>query len=101
MRVINQEQRCVSYMLNILGLRVFEGRCELIAKHRDQWVAIGNARELPLDEHMDADQHSDPLLLTVSQYDVTFPDTDLLPLLQGKRSIEQALRGSSNAAGSA
>lgn len=86
-------------MLNILGLRVFEGRCELIAKHGDQWVAIGNARELPLDAH--ADQHSDPLLLTVSQYDVTFPDTDLLPLLQGKRSIEQALRNNSSAAGSA
>ena len=99
MRVINQEKRCVSYMLNILGLRVFEGRCELIAKHGDQWVAIGNARELPLDEH--ADRHSDPLLLTVSQYDVTFPDTDLLPLLQGKRSIEQALRNNSSAAGSA
>ena len=48
MRVINQEIRCVSYMLNILGLRVFEGRCELIAKHGDQWVPIGNARELPL-----------------------------------------------------
>jgi hypothetical protein len=101
MRVINQEKRCVSYMLNILGLRVFEGRCELIAKHGDEWVAIGNARELPLDESVRADQHSDPFLLTVSQYDVTFPDSDLLPLLQGKRSIEQALSSNRSAAGSA
>jgi hypothetical protein len=48
-----------------------------------------------------ADQHSDPFLLTVSQYDVTFPDSDLLPLLQGKRSIEQALSSNRSAAGSA
>jgi hypothetical protein len=91
MRVVNQQKRCISYTLNILGLRVFEGQCELIAKHGGQWVAIGNVKKLPLNVDMHPDNQSDPLLLTVSQYSVTFPDSDLLPLLQGTRSLEQAL----------
>lgn len=101
MRVVNKHKRCISYTLNILGIRVFEEKCELIAKHGDQWVPIGNAKQLPLDVQLAADPQSDPLLLTISQYSVTFPDSDLVAVLRGARSIDQALNGSASVNGSA
>src|SRR4051794_40734229 len=67
MRVVNREERSISYTLNMLGLRVFDGMCELIARQGNDWVSIGSAKKLPVDLSVKARQESDPLLLTVSQ----------------------------------
>lgn len=91
MRVVNREERHISYTLNILGLRVFEDVCELIARRGDEWVSIGSAKQLPLDLSTEAGLESDPLLLTVSQYSAAFPGSDLVAILQGERQFEQAL----------
>jgi hypothetical protein len=91
MRVVNRKRRYISYTLNILGLRVFEGMCELIARNGDEWVSIGSAKKLPLDFSTENGQESDPFLLTVSQYSQAFPGSDLIPVLQGERKFEQAL----------
>jgi len=90
MRVVNREERYISYTLNILGLRVFDGMCELIARQGNEWVSIGSAKKLPVDLSVEAGQESNPLLLTVSQYSQAFPGSDLVPVLQGQRKFEQA-----------
>lgn len=90
MRVVNRDKRYITYTLNILGLRVFEGVCELVARDGNDWVSIGNTKPLPI-RMSDHNDSADPLLLTISQYTATFPDSDLVPVLEGRRSVDQAL----------
>ena len=49
MRLVDKQQGYIAYTLNILGIRVFSGWCQLIARHGEEWVEIGMRRKLPLD----------------------------------------------------
>ena len=93
MRFVNKEERYISYRLNILGIRVWEDRCHLVARNRTgDWVQLGQARSLPLSLPQDpADIRADPLLLTAYQYDLERPGSDLRELLSQTRPFDEAL----------
>ena len=46
---MNKQKAYIAYTLNILGIRVFNGWCQLIARHGEEWVEIGVRRMLPID----------------------------------------------------
>ena len=92
MRAVNKRERYIAYTLNILGLRVFQRNCELIAKQNGEWVSIGSPAELPIQVSVrPGGAESDPLLLTIQQYHSKYPGTDLLDVVEGRRSFEVAL----------
>lgn len=92
MRIINKQKGYIAYTLNILGIRIYEATCQLIARQGTSWVAIGADRHLPVEipETIDT-MAADPLLLTVFQLRAAFPDSDLVDLLTGRRRLADAL----------
>jgi hypothetical protein len=92
-RVTNQAERHISYHLNILGLRVWEDRFQLVAKDRSgHWVPLGSARPLPMMLPDDPDRiDGNPLLLTAYQFDLERPGSDLRSVLAKTRDFEEAL----------
>jgi hypothetical protein len=92
MRSVDTQKGYVAYTLNILGIRVFSGSCQLIAKHGEEWFEIGVQRMLPLDFSAAANGiNSDPVLLTIMQYHSECPQDDLMDLVQGKKSFSEIL----------
>lgn len=93
MRVVNKLERYVSYRLNILGIRVWEDRCHLVARNRDgEWMQLGRAHSLPVRLPQDpAEIDADPLLLTAYQYDLERPGSDLRDVLSQTRAFDDAL----------
>jgi hypothetical protein len=92
MRAVDRQKGHITYKLNILGLRVLKGSCQLIAKQGSDWVAIGSARKLPMRLPKDSDAaESDPLVLTIFQYQVACPGSDLRAVVEGRRPFEEAL----------
>jgi hypothetical protein len=95
MRSVDTKKRYIAYTLNILGIRVFSGWCQLIARHGEEWVEIGVQRMLPLDLSAAANGiNSDPVLLTIMQYQSECPEDGLLDLVQGKKSLSDVLGAS-------
>jgi hypothetical protein len=94
MRITNAEKSFIGYRLNILGVRVYSGYCQLIARVGDDWATIGSPRNLPVvvptDPHLAG---SDPLLLTAFQYEQEKPGSDLLDVLAGRKDFHSALNG--------
>ena len=95
MRSVDKQKRYIAYTLNILGIRVSCGWCQLIARHGEEWVEIGVQRMLPLDFSPVANEiNSDPVLLTIMQYQSECPDDGLLDLVQGKKSFSEIVGAS-------
>ena len=95
MRSVNKQKAYIAYTLNILGIRVFNGWCQLIARHGEEWVEIGVRRMLPID--LSEGVHgtsSDPVVLTILQYHSACPHDGLMDLVQGKKSFSEALGAS-------
>ena len=93
MRVTNRVEKYISYRLNILGIRVWEDRCHLVAKDRTgHWLPLGSPKRLPIDlpESLD-DIGGDTLLLTAYQYDLEQPGSDLRAVLSKRRDFHEAL----------
>lgn len=93
MRVTNRTERYISYRLNILGIRVWEDRCHLVARDRTgHWQPLGSAKRLPIAlPHSPEDIGGDTLLLTAYQYDLEQPGSDLRAVLSKKKDFQQAL----------
>lgn len=92
MRSVNEQKEYIAYTLNILGIRVFSGWCQLIARHGEDWVEIGVQRMLPLDlSEATSNGSSDPVVLTIMQYHSVCPQDGLMDVVQGKKSFAEAL----------
>jgi hypothetical protein len=95
MKVTDPTTRLIGYRLNILGVRITEKYCQLVAKTAEGWTTIGPPRELPVYIPRTAGQlksvASDPLLLTACQYAADFPASDIRDVLSEAKSFQNAL----------
>jgi hypothetical protein len=96
-QIISKEEGWIGHRLNILGIRVWNDKCQLVAKVGEDWITLGPSRSLPLEVPADQDElinvASDPLLLTAYQYIAENPDCDLAALLSKKKDFDIALNG--------
>jgi len=94
-RVIDCEAQEIDYHLNILGIRVWRGACQLIARAQEKWTSLGPKRSLPIDIPHDETSlqrvGSDALLLTAWQYEHENPGTDIRAVLSGKKNFDVAV----------
>jgi hypothetical protein len=91
MRSVNRQKGYIAYTLNILGIKVFSGWCQLIARHGEDCVEIGVRRMLPLDLSEAESESSDPVVLTIMQYHAVCPHDGLMDVVQGKKNFTEAL----------
>jgi hypothetical protein len=95
--IFNKQDGWIGYRLNILGIRVWADKCQLIAKSADQWVVLGPQRPLPVDVPLTVEELArvapDSLLITAFQYMAEHPHSDLAELLAQRKDIEAALHG--------
>jgi len=105
MRVVDRVGRVVDYRLNILGIRVWENACQLIARSGNDWTALGPRWDLPVHVPGNADELksavADTLRLTAYQYNAERPGSDLGEVLSKARSFESALLDGANAVAAA
>jgi hypothetical protein len=47
-QVVQMKARCIDYHLNLLGIRVWQHECQLVAKGDGDWHPIGPKWPLPL-----------------------------------------------------
>jgi hypothetical protein len=95
-RVTDAKARIIDYRLNILGVRVWENACQLIARNHDgSWGPIGPRWDLPVHVPVTAEELKaaslDTLRLTASQYDAERSGSDLREVLSGSKDFRAAL----------
>src|SRR5208283_4657067 len=85
----------IDYRLNILGIRVWERSCQLIARMGKDWGTIGPRWDLPVHVPRDAEElktaAAEPLRLTAYQYCVECPGSDLAEVLSEAKDFAVAL----------
>lgn len=92
MRVVDRQREWIGYRLNILGVRVYRTYCRLSAKRHHGWEPVGPPRALPMTVPDDvAEANEDPLLLTALQYEQECPGSDLLDVLRGSKTFDDAI----------
>ena len=96
MKVVNRNEGSIDYRLNILGIRVWENSCQLIAKGAGEWSTIGPRWDLPLHVPRNPqelkDAAADTLRLTAYQYATEHKGSDLADVLARRKDFEAALR---------
>ena len=97
MRIIDKQEGWIGHRLNLLGIRVYRDRCQLVAKTGDKWMTLGPSRSLPVAVPRNAEElasaASDPLLITAYQYMGECPDSDLAYLLAQTKNVDDVLNG--------
>jgi hypothetical protein len=105
MRVADRVGRVIDYRLNILGIRVWQDACQLIARSGAEWSALGPRWDLPVHVPENAEELknavADTLRLTAYQYNAERPGSDLVAVLSKTRSFETALLDSPDAVAAA
>ena len=95
-RVASPNGRFIDYRLNILGIRVWEDFCQLIARSGAEWSTIGTQRDLPVDVPQNPEElkaaAAEPLRLTAYQYCAESPGSDLVGMLNKTGDFSAALR---------
>jgi hypothetical protein len=95
MKVANAEVRSIDYRLNILGIRVNDQSCQLIAKTSDEWGPIGPRTDLPVDVPQNAEElkaaATDPLRLTAYQFNAENPGSDIVEVLNKSKDFATAM----------
>lgn len=95
MRIVNPEAGWIDYRLHILGVRVREQSCQLVAKSGEEWIEMGPRWDLPVTiPASPADLNSGAvhtLHLTAYQYDMENPGTDLRVVLGRQKDFQTAL----------
>ena len=85
----------IDYCLNLLGIRVWSDRCQLIAKGDGNWLPLGPKWDLPVEVPLDAtalkQSGTDTLRLTAWQYLNEHPGTDIYEVLSQRKPFDQAL----------
>jgi hypothetical protein len=97
MKVVNRAERWIGYRLNILGIRVWERDCQLVAKTRcDKWETIGACRTLPVYIPRTVEELKtaacDSLRMTAYQYVTSQEEADLAEVLRQQKNFDVALR---------
>lgn len=95
MRVVDRQKQSIDYRLNLLGVRVQGGFCQLVAKSGDAWVTIGPKGTLPLEIPTDPTTlplyATDTLRVTAYQYPMQHPGSDLREILALRKDFQSAL----------
>jgi hypothetical protein len=85
----------IDYRLNILGIRVWEHSCQLIARSGSEWSTIGPRWDLPVHIPKNAEElkaaAAEPLRLTAYQYCAECPGSDLDEVLGEMKHFAAAL----------
>ena len=103
-RVAELSALTIDYRLNILGIRVWEHSCQLIAKTGPgaEWSTIGPRLDLPVHVPENAEELKaaapDPLRLTAYQYNAECPGSDLAEVLRKGKDFASALKNAAPAA---
>jgi hypothetical protein len=96
MKVVNRNERWIDYRLNILGIRVWESSCQLIAKGAGDWSTIGPRWDLPVQVPQTPQEikaaGSDTVRLTAYQYVSENPGSDLADVLARRKDFESAMQ---------
>lgn len=105
MRVVDRVGKAIDYRLNILGIRVWENACQLIARSGKDWTSLGPRWDLPVhvpgnDEELKG-AIADTLRLTAYQYHAERPGSDLAAVLSKAKMFESALLDGANATAAA
>jgi hypothetical protein len=104
MKVVNRRERWIGFRLNILGIRVWEDSCQLVAVNQGHWVTLGPRWNLPVHVPETTEELKaavfDTLRLTAYQYVNQNPGTDLADLLSCRKGLETAMAGDDDAAAS-
>ena len=95
MLIFNKEEGWIGHRLNILGIRVWPDKCQLVARAGDHWVPLGPTRVLPVEVPRNVEELArmarDPLLITAYQYVAEHPGSDLSDLLAQRKDFQAAL----------
>jgi hypothetical protein len=95
MKVVNRTERWIGYRINILGVRVWENACQLVAKNGNGWETIGPRWDLPVHVPRNAEElkaaGADTVRLTAYQYDAERPGSDIVEVLAKTKDFESAL----------
>ena len=95
-RYADQSASHIDYRLNILGIRVWEHSCQLIARAAGgSWTSLGLQWELPIDIPHDKvtlkAAGSDTLRVTAWQYEQEHPGTDIREVMSQRKPFRVAL----------
>ena len=94
MRVLNTPGGHVDYRLRILGIRVWRGHAQLIARDGELWEPLGFKYSLPIQIPATADElkaaATDTLRLTAWQYDQEHSGSDIRDVLSQKSDFLSA-----------
>lgn len=77
----------IDYTLNLLGIRVWTDACVLIARSGAEWKQLGAPRPLPFAPG--AFRVADELCMTVVQYQLEHPQSDLVAILRGQKPFPE------------
>jgi hypothetical protein len=95
-KVVHRSERWIGYRLNILGIRVSEIGCQLVAKSGERWVTLGPRHDLPLHVPQNTEElkaaAADTLRLTAYQYMNEHKESDLADLLAQRKDFEAAMQ---------
>jgi hypothetical protein len=97
MKVVDTAGRWIDYRLNILGIRVWENSCQLVAKGAGEWSTIGPRWDLPVQVPRNPEEVKaaalDTLRLTAYQYVTEHKVSDLADVLAKQKDFEMAMQG--------
>jgi hypothetical protein len=94
-RFVNPDEDFIDYRLNILGIRVRAGVCQLIGRKGEEWHAFGAPQPLPLTVPTSAQilgGKADELQVTASQFMTENPGSDLAAVLSQSLNFAEAVR---------
>lgn len=95
MRVVDEGGH-IDYRLNLLGLRVTQTECQLIARGDGHWEAMGPKWPLPVEFPSGPESvrtsSTDTVRLTAWQYDRENPGSDLRMVLAQTKAFDAALK---------
>jgi hypothetical protein len=94
-RYADKTRHHIDYCLNLLGIRVWERRCQLIARLDGEWTFLGPPRDLPIYVPNDLaalrSVGTDALRVTAWQYCQDHPGTDIREVMSLSKPFDTAL----------
>jgi len=94
-RFADKKLNHIDYCLELLGIRVWEKSCQLIAKGSGEWGPLGPKWDLPVEVPRDPNtlttDGSETLRLTAWQYTKKHPGTDIAAVLSQRKQFSVAL----------
>ena len=101
-RHVDPDGNFIDYRLSLLGVRVMELECQLIARDAatGRWEPVGPSWPLPIEVPAGAESvkaaSNNTLYLTAWQYDVEFPGSDIREVLSQRMDFWLAVKKASH-----